>query len=183
MNVVAAPARHRTWIAGFPLGALLAGMLSFGGPVTTAEASGTPAWTAYVANQATNNVTPVDTATGATGSAIAVGSEPGAIAITPDGKTAYVVNESSDNVTPINTLTNIAGAPIAAGSLPQGIAISPDGKMAYVTNALSKTRSLPSISPQIHSTLDSSRPGSPRHRNHTRWTHRLRGAPAPAPAA
>jgi YVTN family beta-propeller protein len=139
VSVATAPARRRPWIVGLPLGGLLAGMLSFGGPVTTASADGTPAWTAYVTNLGSNTVTPIDTATGSTGSPIAVGTEPTSVAITPDGKTAYVVNQSSDNVTPINTLTNIAGTPISVGSLPQGIAIAPDGKMAYVTNALSNT--------------------------------------------
>ncbi|MFZ0181103.1 MAG: PKD domain-containing protein [Candidatus Dormiibacterota bacterium] len=139
VNVAAAPARRRTWIACFPLGALLAGMLAFGGPVTRASAAGTSEWTAYVANLASNTVTPIDIATGATGASIAVGSEPEAIAITPNGKTAYVVNQRSDNVTPINTQTNIAGSPISVGSLPQGIAIAPDGKTAYVTNGFSNT--------------------------------------------
>jgi YVTN family beta-propeller protein len=139
VNVAAAPARRRLWIVGFPLSGLLAGMLSFGGPVTTAEAAGTPAWTAYVANLGSNTVTPIDTATGTTGSPTAVGTEPGSVAITPNGKTAYVVNQTSDNVTPIDTLTNIAGTPISVGSFPQGIAIAPDGKMAYVTNGSSNT--------------------------------------------
>jgi YVTN family beta-propeller protein len=134
-------------------------MLGFGGPVPTAEASGAPAWTAYVTNLGSNNVTPIDTATGTTGLPIAVGTQPTAVAITPDGKTAYVVNQGSDNVTPINTLTNIAGTPIPVGSLPAGIAISPDGKTAYVANALSNT-----VTP-INIATNTSKPWIPVGRN------------------
>ena len=37
-------------------------------------------------------MTPINTATNTAGTPITVGSRPGAIAITPDGKTAYVVD-------------------------------------------------------------------------------------------
>ena len=99
-----------------------------------------PAWaasshTAYVTNLNSNSVTPIDTATNTAGTAIAVGSGPVGVAITPDGKTAYVVNEESDSVTPIDTATNTAGTEITVGSSPIGVAITPDGKTAYVTNS------------------------------------------------
>jgi YVTN family beta-propeller protein len=101
-----------------------------------------PAWaatshTAYVANNGSGSVTPIDTATNTAGTAITVGSEPYAIAITPDGRTAYVTNDGSDSVTPIDTATNTAGTAITVGSVPFGIAITPDGNTAYVTNSVS----------------------------------------------
>ena len=117
---------------------LLTAMLGSGAPVADAGAV-TPAWTAYVANSGSDTVTPIDTATGATGPPVAVGTYPDAIAFTPNGKTAYVVNVDSDTVTPINTSTNTPGAPIPVGSLPEGIAIAPDGKTAYVTDTFSNT--------------------------------------------
>src|SRR3954465_12857922 len=46
--------------------------------------------TAYVANANSNSVTPIDTATNTAGTAIGVGTNPQAIATTPDGATAYV---------------------------------------------------------------------------------------------
>jgi YVTN family beta-propeller protein len=98
-----------------------------------------PVWTAYVANQHGNSVTPIDTATNTAGTAIPVGTEPGFIAITPDGKTAYVADFNSNNVTPITTATNTPGTPIAVGTFPSAIAITPDGRTAYVTNELSNT--------------------------------------------
>jgi RHS repeat-associated protein len=45
---------------------------------------------AYVANYGSNSVTPITLSTGTAGTAITVGSEPDAIAITPNGATAYV---------------------------------------------------------------------------------------------
>ena len=70
--------------------------------------------TAYVANwigpatftpisTARGSVSPISTDTNKAGPAIKVGNEPGAIAITPNGKTAYVANLSSGTVTPIST--------------------------------------------------------------------------------
>jgi DNA-binding beta-propeller fold protein YncE len=50
--------------------------------------SGVPV--AYVVNQASGTVTPVNTTTNTAGPPIPVGGFPGSIAITPDDKTAYV---------------------------------------------------------------------------------------------
>ncbi|HEX3737922.1 MAG TPA: hypothetical protein VHV53_10300, partial [Solirubrobacterales bacterium] len=101
--------------------------------------SQTPDHIAYVANSSSGTVTPIDTATDTAGTAIAVGSAPVGIAISPDGATAYVADQNSDSVTPIDTATDTAGTPIAVGSAPVGIAISPDGATAYVANAGSGT--------------------------------------------
>ncbi len=90
--------------------------------------------TAYVANFGDNTVTPIDTATKATGSPITVGGSPIAIAINPVGSTAYVADLTGNAVTPINTSTDTAGTPIAVGNSPDAIAITPDGTTAYVTN-------------------------------------------------
>ena len=84
-------------------------------------------------------MTPIATATNTAGPPITVGSDPQAIAITPDGKTAYVANIGSDTVTPIATATNTAGPPITVGNSPDAIAITPDGKTAYVANGDSGT--------------------------------------------
>jgi len=51
-------------------------------------------------------VTPIRTATNSALPAIAVGSHPGAIAITPNGKTAYAIDSGGNHVTPIDTATN-----------------------------------------------------------------------------
>ncbi len=83
-------------------------------------------------------MTPIDVATGRTGTPIRVGSGPWGIAITPDGKTAYVANYGANGggntVTPIDVATGRAGTPIRVGDGPVAIAITPDGTTAYVTN-------------------------------------------------
>ena len=91
------------------------------------------------------SVTPIDLATNTVGAPIffPAGTQPTAIAITPDGKTAYVVSgfigsfkisAAIGNVTPIDLATNVRDTPITfpAGTIPRAIAITPDGKTAYV---------------------------------------------------
>ena len=112
------------------LGALVLGwQAAFAG--SAGAASG---WTAYVANEGSNTVTPFSTATNTVGTPIPVGTNPGGVAITPDGETLYVANSGSGTVTPINTATNTPGAPIAVGARPWGLAITPDGKTVYIAN-------------------------------------------------
>ncbi len=48
--------------------------------------------TAYVVNQGSGTVTPINTVTGKAGKAIPTGNQPVAAAMSPNGKTLYVVN-------------------------------------------------------------------------------------------
>jgi YVTN family beta-propeller protein len=90
--------------------------------------------TAYVANQLSASVTPIDTATNTPGPGIAVGVGPFGAAFTPDGATAYVANQVSNSVTPIDTTTKTAGLEIAVGNTPEGVAVTPDqGPVASFT--------------------------------------------------
>jgi YVTN family beta-propeller protein len=131
-------ARRRVFTVGVALGTLAAGLAGFSG--STARAATAAPWTAYVVNEGSNSVTPINTTIDeVSGPPIAVGSEPQMIAMTPNGKLAYVVNGGSDTVTPINAQTNTPGTPISVGSFPAGIAITPNGAMAYVTNVSSNT--------------------------------------------
>ena len=82
-------------------------------------------------------VTPILTATNTALEPIAVGQDPRAMAITPDGATIYVTNYQSGTVTPIRTATDTALAPIRVGGNPWAIAITPDGKTAYVADTKS----------------------------------------------
>ncbi len=91
--------------------------------------------TAFVANYASANVTPISLAGAKAGAPIRVGSHPAAIAITPDGRRAYVADSGSGAVIPIDTRTRKAGRPIPVGSDPRAIAITPDGRTAYVVNS------------------------------------------------
>ena len=89
-------------------------------------------------------MTPIATATNTAGTPISIGSgsNPAAIAITPNGKTAYVANGGTSTVTPIATATNTPGTPIAlaAGATPVAIIVASNGQTVYVTNFANNTR-------------------------------------------
>jgi hyaluronoglucosaminidase len=90
--------------------------------------------TAYVVNEDSGTVTPIDTATRRALKAIRVGSYPDAIAITPDGKTAYAANDNSVSRIDIPSGTPARQIkPVSAGHGPAAIAISPDGTTVYVS--------------------------------------------------
>jgi DNA-binding beta-propeller fold protein YncE len=89
---------------------------------------------AYVTNEQAGTLVPVNLATGAVGTAIAVGSEPVAVAITPNGQTAYVADHGSSEVVPVDLATGAVGSPIALAGRPNAIAISPNGATAYVAS-------------------------------------------------
>jgi YVTN family beta-propeller protein len=95
--------------------------------------------TAYVANYASNTITPINLKTNVAGKAIPAGSGPAGIAISPNGKTAYVTDAGSspigNTVTPIDLKTGKDLTPITVGAGPEGIAITPDGTTAYVADS------------------------------------------------
>ena len=68
---------------------------------------------------------------------INVGSQPGGVAVTPDGSKVYVANFLSNNVSVIATATNTVTATIPVGSEPFGVAVTPDGCKVYVANGAS----------------------------------------------
>jgi YVTN family beta-propeller protein len=110
--------------------AAIAGALALSGFwASTAQASDS---LAYMANEST--IVSVDLTTGALGTPISVGTQPDAIAITPDGSTAYVADRGSSEIVPVNLSTGTAGKPIGLGNLPTGIAITPNGEGAYVVS-------------------------------------------------
>jgi YVTN family beta-propeller protein len=89
----------------------------------------------FVTDEQAGTLTQVDLTTGVLGAPIAVGAQPVAIAITPDGSTAYVADHGSSAVVPIALATGRVGAPIELGDRPNAIAIAPDGRTAYVISA------------------------------------------------
>ena len=78
----------------------------------------------------------IDTATNTVGPTLAVGPNPFAVAVTPDGQHAYVVNNvSPGTVTVIDTATNtVEAATLTVGGHPFPIVVTPDGTHAYVGN-------------------------------------------------
>jgi hyaluronoglucosaminidase len=78
---------------------------------------------------------------------VTVGSNPAAIAITPDGATAYVANYVDGTITPVGLAAGTPKTPIKVPQAPTSIAITPDGKTAYVASIaklrLRRLRKLP----------------------------------------
>ncbi len=89
-----------------------------------------PRWS----NSADDDVSTITLATATVGGPISVGSNPDAIAITPDGTTAYVANHDDGSVTPIDIATDTAGTAIPVGTQPDAVAVTPDGSTAEVVN-------------------------------------------------
>jgi len=126
---------HRRLIGAAAL-ACAAALIPAGAAAATSGSPVSPASpahpvTAYVANGNGTRVTPINTATNRAGTPIVVGSRPGQIAITPNGKTAYVL--AGGSVVPINTRTGTALKPIKGTAGAGYIAITPNGKTAYVS--------------------------------------------------
>ena len=92
----------------------------------------TPNWEAYIVNSSANSVTPVNVATDVAGTPITVGTDPVAVAITPNALDALIVNETSNNLSEIDTSNNTVIKTVALASSPDAIAISPDGTTAWI---------------------------------------------------
>ena len=89
---------------------------------------------AYIANEESDNISVIDTATDKVMATISVGSNPVGVAINPNGTRIYVANAHSNDVSVIDTATNTVIATVPAGSSPKGIAVNPNGKKVYVAN-------------------------------------------------
>ena len=90
---------------------------------------------AYVTNEESNTVTPIEVASGKAEAEINVGSGPYGVAFSPDGKTAYVTNAGGGTVTPIEVATGKTEHEITVGGTPIEVSFTPDGKTAYVTDS------------------------------------------------
>jgi fibronectin-binding autotransporter adhesin len=104
---------------------------------------------AYIANQTSDNLSVINTATQSVTQTIATGTSPQGVVVSPSGTTVYVANNatasnsisvySANTSTGQLTLTTTIGLP--ANSQPVGVAITPDGTKLYVvdqnTNAVS----------------------------------------------
>jgi YVTN family beta-propeller protein len=91
---------------------------------------------AFIAYLGSGNdtVSVVDTSSNRVVANVSVGSDPSAIAITPNSRYAYETNENSNSVDVIDTTSNKVIATIIVGKDPYGIAITPDGQYVYVAN-------------------------------------------------
>jgi YVTN family beta-propeller protein len=100
---------------------------------------------AYVANYGSGTVSVINTATNTAPVTITVGTDPKAVAVTPDGAYVYVTLGSSSlgsgSVSVINTAT-YAVTTVTGVSNPFGVAVTPNSEYAYVTNEQTGTVSV-----------------------------------------
>jgi YVTN family beta-propeller protein len=89
---------------------------------------------------ATSRVWIHDTGSRRVESAVDLGTPPGRVAATPDGRHAYVSQASTDTVALIDVIsgTKITEVP-AGGDVPLGVALTPDGRRLFVANNNSGT--------------------------------------------
>ncbi|HEY2054808.1 MAG TPA: PKD domain-containing protein, partial [Solirubrobacterales bacterium] len=129
--------RHLLRLGPRPLPAVALACLAMLCCGAASAAAAAPKPPVYVANEADNTVSVINTNSDTVTANLAVGSLPQAVAISPDGSTAYVTNQGSGTVSVIDTAENLVGEPITVAShtdsLPDGIALSPDGSTLYVT--------------------------------------------------
>ncbi len=67
------------------------------------------------------------------GSAISVGTQPWAVAVTPDGTRVLVTNSGSNTVSVIDASSNTVLQNVSISNTPTGVAITPNGAQAWVT--------------------------------------------------
>lgn len=97
---------------------------------------------AYVANNASNNVSVVNTANNTILKTIPVGTFPYGVVVNQAATFAYVANSASNTVSVISTATNAVVAIIPVQSGPMNLALSPNGKVLYVSNSNSNSVSV-----------------------------------------
>jgi YVTN family beta-propeller protein len=88
----------------------------------------------YVANSGTNTVAVIAGPSEVVAQSIPVGTNPVALAETPDGKKLYCVNQGDNTVSVVDTGTGTVTSTVAVGTSPVWALISPDGLAAYVAN-------------------------------------------------
>jgi YVTN family beta-propeller protein len=89
----------------------------------------------YVANQNSDTVSVIATATNAVVATVSVGNRPTGVAVHPAGTFVYVANANggSGTISVIATATNAVVATVSVGSYPAGLAVHPAGTFVYVT--------------------------------------------------
>jgi YVTN family beta-propeller protein len=89
---------------------------------------------AYTANNASNSVSVIDTATNAVTATWPVANSPLALATSPDGTRLYVLTNVDSSMAVIDTATGSVLTSVPVGTSPYALAVSGDGTRVYVTN-------------------------------------------------
>lgn len=91
-------------------------------------------WQAYVANGNSSTVSVINTVNNSVITTLAVGNDPVAINVTPDGTKVYVVDGTNQSVSVIDTVSNTVIAAPIVGLFPDAVEVTPDGTKAFVVN-------------------------------------------------
>lgn len=86
----------------------------------------------YVANYGTNSVTVLNASQNSVGNTVPVGTNPVALAETPDGRKLYVANQGSNSVTSLNTVDLSQNALSFSGTTPVWVVARNDSHRVYV---------------------------------------------------
>ena len=131
---------------------------------------------AYVANFGSDTVSVIDTSSNTVVATVNVGTQPEAVAVTPDGTKAYVANCGGD-VFVIATSNNTVSTKVVVGGCPYDVAITPDGTRAYVVPEDNAESSVWAIdTSRQHGGRQSDRRGHSRcDRHHSGWNTGLCG--------
>jgi|GEM_PF-1545659 len=90
----------------------------------------------YVANQASDNVSVINTSTNSVvGATISVGLNPFGVAVNSAGTYVYVANVGGNTVSAIDTNAGAVNMTIPVGTYPYGVGINPAGTYVYVANS------------------------------------------------
>lgn len=99
----------------------------------------------YVADSTSALVLVIDAKTNTIVASIPVGTQPFAVAVSPDGRRLYVANRLDGTVSVIDTKTNKPIGLVNGLDLPTDLAITPDGTRVYVTNMGNTTNTVSAI--------------------------------------
>jgi PQQ-dependent catabolism-associated beta-propeller protein len=72
-------------------------------------------------------------------SLIAAGTDPEAVAVSPDGQRLYLSNEDAGTASILSVAKGTMSATLITGTEPEGVAVSPNGRWVYVTAETSNT--------------------------------------------
>ena len=94
---------------------------------------------AFVAEEANSAVAMIDVNTGVLDQTVSVGSDPVAVAVSPNGQYAYVANSGGNTVSVLqtdnlDTVNSVVVATVSVGSDPVALALTPDGDRLLVVD-------------------------------------------------
>ncbi len=92
---------------------------------------------AYIPNYGDGTVSIINISTNTIEGKVNVGSNPTAVAVSPDGSKVFVANQNSNTISVIDVASGSLITAIPYGTSPNSMAITPDGSTIYITDHVS----------------------------------------------